>query len=139
MYAQSEAILEKKLIEQLVAQGFERAFIKNEDDLQSNFQQQLEKHNHLKLTDNEFNRILNHLDGGTIFDKSTKLRDKFELHLDSGDVKYIEFFNIAEWCKNSFQVANQISMTGKYQNRYDVTLLINGIPMVQIELKRRGI
>lgn len=139
MCIQSEAILEKKLIEQLVSQGFERVIIPDESGLQSNFKLQLEKHNHVSLSDNEFNRVMNHLDGGTIFDKSTKLRDKFELVLDSGDIKYIEFFNITEWCKNGFQVANQISMTGKYANRYDVTLLINGIPMVQIELKRRGI
>lgn len=139
MCIQSEAILEKKLIEQLETQGFDRIFIKSEVELNQNFKQQLEIHNNIELTESEFSRVLNYLDGGSIFDKATKIRDKFELNLDNGDHKYIEFFNQKEWCKNIFQVANQITMIGKYKNRYDVTLLINGIPMVQIELKRRGI
>lgn len=139
MCTQSEAILEKKLIEQLENQGFAKVIIKDESDLYINFRNQLEKQNGIILSDKEFNRVLNHLEGGTIFDKATKIRDKFELYLDSGEIKYIHFFNTKEWCKNTFQVANQIAMIGKYKNRYDVTLLINGVPMVQIELKRRGI
>lgn len=139
MCTQSEAILEKKMIEQLIGQGFDKVEIKDEAGLYANLKVQLEKHNKLQLSNKEFSRVLNYLAGGTIFDKSTKIRDKFELQLDSGNTHYLEFFNTSEWCKNNFQVANQITMIGKYKNRYDVTLLINGIPMVQIELKRRGI
>lgn len=51
----------------------------------------------------------------------------------------MELFDVRDWCKNEFQVANQIKQLGKYETRYDVTLLINGLPVVQIELKKRGI
>ena len=71
--------------------------------------------------------------------KPVTLRDKFELIKDNGDKEYIEFINQDFWCQNQFQVTNQITINGKRENRYDVTLLINGLPLVQIELKRRGI
>lgn len=58
---------------------------------------------------------------------------------DDGTVKYIEFLDVINWCQNLFQVTHQITQEGKYKNRYDVTLLINGFPLVQIELKRRGL
>lgn len=138
MSVENEAILEKKLIEQLDKQGFKKVTINNEDELNQNFKLQLEKHNKITLSDVEFERILTHLDGGSVFDKAKKLRDKFPLDRD-GEVIYIEFFNTKEWCKNLFQVTNQVTMVGTYKNRYDVTLLINGLPLVQIELKRRGI
>lgn len=135
---QSEAILEKQLIEQLVAEGYSRAIIPDEDALIANFRIQFQKHNKVTLTDEEFKRLLIFLDGGNIFDKAKRLRDKYELKRDDG-VHFLEFFNKKDWCLNTFQVANQITLKGKYTNRYDVTLLINGLPLVQIELKRRGI
>jgi type I restriction enzyme R subunit len=63
------------------------------------------------------------------------------MHLkrDDGSTTYIEFLDLANWCQNEFQVTNQISAEGTYKNRYDVTILINGLPLVQIELKRRGL
>ncbi|ADO84606.1 type I restriction endonuclease subunit R [Ilyobacter polytropus] len=139
MCIQSEAALENKLLEQLKAQGYEQIHIKDEDELKSNFRKQLEKHNKIELSDREFSKVLIHLDGGSVFDKAKKLRDKFELKRDNDDIFYIEFFNCKDWCRNIFQISNQISMTGKYKNRYDVTILINGLPLVQIELKRSGI
>lgn len=75
--------------------------------------------------------------GGSKFDKAKKLRDRYALEREDGTV-YIKFLNQKDWCKNLFQVSNQITIQGKYENRYDVTLLINGLPLVQIELKRRG-
>lgn len=135
---QSEAILEKQLIDQLLAEGYTRAIIPDEDALLANFRIQFEKHNKVTLTDEEFNRLLIFMNGGNIFDKAKRLRDKYELKRDEG-VLFLEFFNKKDWCLNSFQVANQITLKGKYTNRYDVTLLINGLPLVQIELKRRGI
>ena len=139
MCIQSEATLEKKLIEQLVGQDYKRVEISDESDLIINFKEQLEEHNKCKFSDAEFARILNHLDGGSIFDKAKKLRDHYELSKDDGDIKYVQFINSVEWCKNIFQVTNQITMVGRYENRYDVTILINGLPLMQIELKRRGI
>ncbi|WP_028856105.1 type I restriction endonuclease subunit R [Psychrilyobacter atlanticus] len=139
MCTQSEAALENKLIDQLVSQGYEKVCIDDEAKLQINFRKQLEIHNKIYLSDREFERVLIHLSGGSVFEKAKKIRDKFELNRDNGDIFYLEFFNQKEWCKNIFQVSNQITMVGKYKNRYDVTILINGIPMVQIELKRRGI
>jgi type I restriction enzyme, R subunit len=139
MCIQSEATLEKKLIEQLEIQGYEKVILHDEKDLISTFKTQLEKHNKTIFSKSEFNKILNHLDGGTIFEKSKKLRNKFELYRDEGTLSYIEFFNTEEWCKNEFQVSSQINMAERYKNRYDVTILINGLPLVQIELKRRGI
>ena len=138
MSTQSEAKLEKKLIEQLVSQTYEPIQIRNEPDLNANFKRQLELHNKTVFTDDEFERILIHLDGGSVFAKAKKLRDRYALTRNN-ETLYIEFFNSQEWCKNIFQVACQIEMEGKYKNRYDVTILMNGLPLVQIELKRRGI
>lgn len=67
------------------------------------------------------------------------MRDRFQLNRDNGDSAYVRFYNSEEWSKNLLQVTNQITQEGAYKNRYDVTLLINGLPLVQIELKRRGL
>ncbi|MGL4864661.1 MAG: type I restriction endonuclease subunit R [Cetobacterium sp.] len=144
MGIQSEAELEEKLIEQLRNQGYENINIKNEEELNLNFKKQLELHNKKSLNDNplsdkEFEKIMIHLSGGSIFDKARKLRDQFQLLRDNDDIVYIQFLNSEDWCCNTFQVTNQISMEEKYKNRYDVTILINGLPLIQIELKRRGI
>lgn len=137
MSTQSEAVLEEQLIRQLVENGYESIVINDEKNLNANFKRQLEKLNKISLTDDEFTRIYNHLDGGSKFDKAKKLRDRYALEREDGTV-YIKFLNQKDWCKNLFQVSNQITIQGKYENRYDVTLLINGLPLVQIELKRRG-
>ncbi|MGL6169241.1 MAG: type I restriction endonuclease, partial [Fusobacteriaceae bacterium] len=144
MSIQSEAELEKKLIEQLISQGYENIIVRNEEELNINFKKQLELHNKRSLNDNpltdkEFEKIMIHLSGGSIFDKAKKLRDQFQLLRDNDDIVYIQFFNSQDWCCNKFQVTNQITMEGKYKNRYDVTIFINGLPLIQIELKRRGI
>ena len=138
MSSESEATLEKKLIESLVNNGYEFVTIKDKNDLESNFKSQLEKFNNTTFTESEFKKILIHLEGGSIFDKAKKLRDQFVLKRKEGSF-YVKFLNKKEWCKNLFQVTNQITINGKYENRYDVTLLINGLPLVQIELKKNGI
>ena len=140
---QSEAELEKLLIEQLKEQGYERVKISDENDLKANFREQLFKYNKEKLdnknfSDKEFNRILIYLEGKSIFKCAKQLRDKYILDREDGSQAYIEFFNSTDYSKNLFQVTNQVTMESKYVNRYDVTILINGIPIVQIELKRRG-
>ncbi|GAA0722244.1 type I restriction endonuclease subunit R [Aquimarina litoralis] len=139
MTAQSEAILENNLIKQLAQQGYERVLIKDEDSLLSNLKKQLEKVNNTIFTDKEFDAILNHLAKGTIFEKSKTLRSRFQLTCDDGESIYLRFFFAEDTNKNMYQVSNQISQEGTYKNRYDVTILINGLPIIQIELKRRGI
>ena len=138
MSTQSEAALEYNLIKSLVDNGYHLVSINDENDLESNFKQQLEEFNKTTFTNDEFEMILIHLEGGSIFEKAKKLRDQFELQRDEGTF-YVKFLNKKDWCKNRFQVANQITMKGKYTNRYDVTILINGLPLVQIELKKRGV
>lgn len=135
---QSEQILEEKLIAQLQTLGYEKVRIQNEADLLINLKNQLEKHNQTTFSDTEFQRILNHLNKGNVFVKAKILRDRFQLQRDNGDAFYVEFLNLDHWCQNQYQVTHQITMEGKYKNRYDVTLLINGFPLVQVELKRRG-
>ena len=139
MTTQPEQVLENNLISQLIALGHKSVVIKTEDDLLSNLKSQLEKHNKTTFTASEFERILIHLSKGNIFDKAKTLRDKYVLQKDNGDKAYIEFINQDFWCQNQFQVTNQVTINGKRENRYDVTILINGLPLVQIELKRRGI
>lgn len=139
MSHQSEQTLENKLIDQLTGLGYDRVSIQNEADLLLNLKAQLEKHNKIQLTDGEFARVLNHLNKGNIFEKAKILRDRMHLQRDDGTTVYLEFINPTDWCRNRFQVTNQVTMEGVYKNRYDVTLLINGLPLVQIELKRRGL
>lgn len=139
MTTQPEAILEENLVKQLQELGYAKVAIKDEVDLIANLKTQLEKHNNKTLTDNEFKQVLNHLSKGNIYEKAQTLRDKIEYIKDDGSTGYLELINQLHWCKNQYQVAHQITMQGKYENRYDVTILINGLPLVQIELKRRGL
>lgn len=144
MRYQSEAQLEKNLIEQLKNQDFEYIKINNEEDLKNNFRNELYLHNKAKLngepfTDKEFERILRDVEGKSVFQSAKFLRDdKIILEREDGNKVYIELFDTKNWCKNRFQVTNQTTVVGERTRRYDVTILINGIPMVQIELKRRG-
>ncbi|MBC5626607.1 type I restriction endonuclease subunit R [Clostridium sp. NSJ-49] len=143
MTYQSEYELEEQLILQLVKQGYEKVKIDDEDTLKKNFRIQLNKFNEKKLkddplTDKEFNRILIYLEGKSIFKSAKLFRDKYVLEREDGTSIYIEFFDKKNYHNNIFQVTNQVTMESKYKNRYDVTILINGLPMVQVELKRRG-
>jgi type I restriction enzyme R subunit len=139
MSIQPEAVLEYNLIKQLKKLKYESVEIKDDKALEKNLKTQIEKHNHITLSDSEFKRVLNHLSKGSVFEKAKILRDRYALHCDNGITKYIEFLNSEHWCQNEFQVTSQVSVDGVYKNRYDVTLLINGLPLVQIELKRRGL
>ena len=136
---QSEAQLEESLIKRLGGLGYDRVTIPDEEALLSNLKAQLEKFNKTIFSSSEFERIVNHLDQGGVFERAERLRDRFVLIRDNGDKDYIRFMNTDHWCRNEYQVTNQITMEGTYTNRYDVTLLINGLPLVQIELKRRGL
>lgn len=138
MVAQSEQVLENKLIEQLVGLGYERVKVETEADLLTNLQSQLEKYNKTKFSVSEFKRIINHLEKGSVFEKAKILRDKFALICDDGTTKWIDFLDSNNYTSNHFQVTNQVTIEGTYKNRYDVTILINGLPLCHFELKRRG-
>lgn len=139
MNAQPEQLLENNLIDQLVQLGYERIVLKHETDVVANFKKQIEKHNKVSLTETELNQILLYINKGNTFERAKTLRSRIPYVNNLGENKTIQLIDSKNWCKNEFQVANQISMKGNYDNRYDVTILINGLPLVQIELKRRGL
>ncbi len=141
---QSEAQLEKKLHIKLVDQGYQPVKIADYDALLTNFKNQLNLFNEPKLggqplTDIEFKRILTLIEGKSIYNSAKILRDKLLIEREDGTQLYVELMNTKDWCKNLFQVTTQTTVKGTYTNRYDVTILINGLPLVQIELKRRGL
>ncbi|WP_417573169.1 type I restriction endonuclease subunit R [Phocaeicola sp.] len=147
MVTQSEQVLENGLIKTLKEMNYEYISIKEEENLYANFKIQLEKHNKKELalhnrehfTDKEFGKICIYLEGGTRFEKAKKLRDLYPLETEDGQRIWVEFLNKHKWCQNEFQVSNQITVEGRKKCRYDVTILINGLPLVQIELKKRGV
>ncbi|CRX45681.1 HsdR family type I site-specific deoxyribonuclease [Yersinia enterocolitica] len=147
MATQSEYELETQLVEQLVGMHYEPVNVTDEASMKANLKKQIEIHNRLEslpLTDSEFNRIFLHLTkGNEVIDRARTLRDRYQLLRDDGTEKWLSFINKEEWCQNEFQVTRQVKQFNAEQNtrktRFDVTLLINGLPLVQIELKRRGL
>lgn len=143
MSYQSEAQLEQQLIEQLKNQNYSAISLHDYGSLLVNFKKQFEtfnanKLNQKSLSPKEWERVLNYINGKSIFESSKILRDKFVLEMDDGTKQYLKFLD-DDYSKNRYQVTHQTTVVGKYTNRYDVTLLINGLPLVQIELKRRGV
>ena len=139
MSYQSEAALENQLVKQLESLEYTRVTVNSEASVLSNLKSQLEVFNDTLFSDTEYDSILNHLAKGNVFEKAKSLRGRFQLTQDNGDSFYVRFYNSEKTAKNLFQVTNQITQEGTYKNRYDVSLLVNGIPLVQIELKRRGL
>ncbi len=139
MTSQPEQILENNLVTQLVKLGYKKVEIKDETALLANLKLQLEVHNKVTLTDSSFQQILNYINKGNIYERAQILRDRVPYVDENGETKTIELINQIHWCQNQFQVTQQVTMEGKYKNRYDVTILINGLPLAQIELKRRGL
>lgn len=143
MAYQSEAQLENLLVTDLVARGYDSVKIPDENALNENFRKQISTFNKEKLqgteiSDKEFERLLLNISGKSVFQSAKILRDKVLITRDDGSDLYLELFDSKNYKRNIFQITNQVTMVGKYTNRYDVTLLINGLPTVQIELKRRG-
>ena len=141
---ESEARLEDRMIDQLVKQGYSKVVINDVNELEQNFREQVNIHNKIELkgknlSDKEFERLMVKISGKGVFQSAKELRQKQDIQRDDGSIVYIELFNTKDWCKNIFQVTHQTTVEGKYTNRYDVTILINGLPLVQVELKRRGI
>ena len=143
MSYQSEAELEKQLIAKLQTQGYTYVRLNEYKDLEANFRVQLNLLNKnvlegKDLSDKAFERVLTYLNGKTVYQSAKQLRDKFVLDRDDGTQVYLYFLDEAPE-NNTYQVTNQVTVQGKYVNRYDVTILINGLPLIQIELKRRGV
>lgn len=124
---ESESQLQEYFIGLLKNNGYEYVEIDNEDDLIANFEKQLKLFNNI---DFNFNEVLNYLSQGDRNTKFEKLRSSYN------GVKFIDFSNFSS---NIFQVAEEITVEGDYSNRYDVTILVNGLPLVQIELKKPGV
>ncbi|MFT6568280.1 MAG: type I restriction enzyme R subunit [Parvibaculaceae bacterium] len=136
---QSEAQLENDLVKRLIGLGYDPVTLPDMAAVQANLRVQLGKQNDITLSDQEFARVLNHLDKGNVFERAKILRGRMHLTRDDGSSTYLQFLNTAEWCQNQYQVTTQVTVTGHHKTRFDVTLLINGLPLVQIELKRRGL
>ena len=142
---QSEAQLENALIKQLADQGYEYAKIKDEAALLDNLRLQLEELNDIRLSDSEWARLLPMISNEqmTILDKTEMIQGKgyiLDLKLDNGQTKNIKLIDKQNIHNNRLQVINQYEENrGTYRNRYDVTILVNGLPMVHIELKKRGV
>lgn len=149
----SEYEVENIFLERLEGIGYSFIKLNTYDDVVNNFRDQLAKFNTKKLaekghaasfTDTEFERIMIYVDNHSVYESAKILRDKYILSLDDGQTVYIDFFS-ADTDRNIYQVTHQVTMDKAhkddvaYKNRYDVTVLINGLPIVQIELKRPGV
>jgi type I restriction enzyme R subunit len=139
MTIQTEAQVEEQLLRQLVGQGFERVAVSDSDGMLRNLRSQLEAFNGLTFSDREFTSVLNHLGKGGTFEKAEMLRDRFQFTRENGESVWVQFFDSETPDKNIWQVTNQVEQNGVFLNRYDVTVLANGLPVVHIELKRSGI
>lgn len=150
---QSEYDVEIKFIERLESIGYVYIELNNYEDVISNFRVQLAAFNAEKLieakgtadfSDAEFNRVMIQVDNKSVYKSAKVLRDKYILNLDNGKTVYLEFFS-SDTDRNIYQVSHQITMDKDhkddvvYKNRYDVTVLMNGLPLVQVELKRPGV
>ena len=151
--AKSEYEVEEMYIDRLVNMGYGYVELRNYNDVCSNFREQfcrlnnrilVEAKGKAELSDSEFDRVMIRLENHTVYESARILREKWILELDNGKKIYVEFFTNDE-TRNGYQVTHQVTMdpTHKddvvYKNRYDVTILINGLPLVQTELKRPGI
>lgn len=142
---QSEADLEKEFIRLLGEQGYEYLPIHTEADLISNLRSQLEKLNHYSFTDNEWEHFFNECianKNDDIVAKTQKIQDDYiqVLKRDTGESQNIKLIDKDNIHNNSLQVINQyVEEGGNYDTRYDVSILVNGLPLVHIELKRRGV
>ncbi|OIS27839.1 type I restriction endonuclease subunit R [Staphylococcus cohnii] len=141
---QSEYDLEENVVKQLEDLGYERVSLRNEAQLKENFRNILNERNADKLegtpiSDSEFKRIMIDISDKSVFESAQILRDKYVLERDDETKVYLSLMNIKKWCQNTFQVTNQVSVNDTHKSRYDVTVLINGLPLIQIELKRSGV
>lgn len=124
---ESERDLQDYFLKLLENNSFNFIEIKNEDELIANFKKQFELFNNISLTGSEFSDIYNYLINDVSFDKLMEGHDSYS------------FMDLDDFNSNIFQVSQEITMKSDYTNRYDVTILINGIPIIQVELKKMGV
>lgn len=142
---QTEAALEREFITDLQSQGYEYVpTLVTPEALLVNARKQLQELNHVDFTDPEWTRFVDeYLDkpNDNIVDKTRKIHDDYiyDFVFDDGHIKNIYLMDKKDIARNKVQVINQFEQAGTYVNRYDVTILVNGLPIVQVELKKRGI
>ncbi|HFU4217624.1 TPA: type I restriction endonuclease subunit R [Streptococcus suis] len=142
---QTEADLEKELIADLQQQGYEYLnYLTTPEALLGNLREQMETLNRVRFTDTEWQRFLDEYlnkPSESLIDRTRKLHDDhvYDFIFDDGHIQNIYLWDKKNISRNKLQVINQMKQTGTSANRYDVTLLVNGLPLVQIELKKRGV
>lgn len=141
---QSEAQLEDAFVKQLCRQGYERLVVSSEEELIANLRTQLEALNRISFSDKEWTRLFKGwiaADNDGIVEKTRRIqRDHiYALRMDDGSVRNVSLIDKRNVHNNRMQVMNQYAQQGSYDNRYDVTVLVNGLPLVHVELKRRGV
>ncbi|WP_038914578.1 type I restriction endonuclease subunit R [Dickeya zeae] len=142
---QSEGDLEQELIQDLVNQGYEYLpSLNNPDTLLANVRVQLQTLNKVQFSDSEWLRFVEtflNKPSDSIIDKTRKIHDDYihDFVFDDGRIKNIYLLDKKNIARNKVQVIKQFEQTGNHANRYDVTILVNGLPLVQIELKKRGV
>ena len=141
---QSEKELEDGMIRDLENQGYERFYGKTSEELYKNLKIQIERLNKVTFTDKEWERFLvEYLDcpNDGMIEKTRKIQENYiyDFIFDDGHLKNIKIIDKKNIHNNILQVCNQIKQKGKHKNRYDVTILVNGLPLVHIELKKRGV
>ena len=138
---QAERNLEEAFLAKLESLKYEyRSDIRDRASLDSNFRKKFETLNRVTLTDGEFQRLLDEIVTPDVFKAARMLRERNSFIRDDGTPLNYTLVNIKDWCKNSFEVVNQLRInTDNSHHRYDVLLLINGVPVVQVELKTIGI
>ena len=138
---QTESQLEENMINNLVSQGYERLDVKSMDDLYANLRVQIEKLNDVRFSDSEWKRfLLEYLDAPNdgIIEKTRKIQENhiYDFVFDDGRLRNIKIIDKKNIHNNHLQVVNQVTVA---KNRYDVSILVNGLPLVHIELKKRGV
>mgnify|MGYP000852803588 FL=1 len=141
---QSEKELEDGMMRDLESQGYERFYGKTSEELYKNLKIQIERLNKVAFTDKEWERFLvEYLDcpNDGMIEKTRKIQENYiyDFIFDDGHLKNIKIIDKKNIHNNILQVCNQIKQKGKHKNRYDVTILVNGLPLVHIELKKRGV
>lgn len=144
MRYQSEADLEKEFIRILQNNGYEYLALTSNDDLLKNLRTQLSRLNAVTFSNAEWDQVLTHYlsnKNDSIEEKTTKIQEDYiyNLRRDDGTTKNIRIIDKDNIHNNALQVVNQYEAEGARQNRYDVTILVNGLPLVHVELKRRGV
>ena len=133
----TEQQIENSFIEKLVSLGYVyRSDIKDRNNLENNFKEHFQRLNRVKLSDAEFARLRDEIITSDVFEAAKTLREMNTFKRDDDTPLQYSLVNISDWCKNEFEVINQLRInTENSHHRYDVIILINGVPVVQIELK----